>query len=437
MSMSRFHVHFGLGALRPGLVLTLLAGAYAVFNPNVLNTAKLLTFWPAKVMLALGVLACFSAAFGISLGASATFILGEYAKTLIHGFLLIAAIRHARDLKFMVWSYVGACGVLGFFATFVFRLRTYGGYARLSSLYTFDSNDAGLILAVGLPLTLLAFQTSKSRGRLAAALVLVGIAVTLARTGSRGGFLALLAVGAALLFWTPGVSAMKRVAFVAVAALGLFIAAPQGYWDQMRTITDPKEDYNWDTHYGRRKLAERGIGYMLRFPVFGVGVGNFPRADATLSERAINWEYYEAVGAANRWRAVHNSYVQAGSEMGVPGLLLWSSLVFGSIVAMRRLRRRLPRGWLSSGDPDRRFLYLATVYLPVALIGFAVGSFFVSFAYIPLIYVLAAFVVGVYTSVDAVRREEHAALAGSPTGRAPAEVGPARPAVGGGTRRPR
>ncbi len=405
VSLSRIHNYLGIGALRPALVLTALAGAYALANPRVTNSAKLLRFWPAKVMAALGAMACLSAAFGISLGGSASFFLQEYSKVLVTAFLVIAAIRRVGDLRLFVWAYVISCGILAYFAVFVFDLKATHGMLRLNQMYTFDSNDVALIMATGLPLVLLVYQTATVRGRAVAGTILLGIGATLARGGSRGGLVAMVAVGGFLLFWTPGISMLKRFALVGVAGLGLVVAAPPGYWTQMETILSPKEDYNWDSYYGRRKLAERGMGYMLSYPVFGVGAGNFPRADGTLSDRAQN--FVDRIGYRNQWRAAHNSYVQAGAEMGIPGLVLFVTLVFGPIGWLRRLRRQLPRAWLKA-DPDRRFLYLSTVYLPVSLVGFAVGCFFVSFAYIDVIYVLAAFAVGTYASVAAMTAGDRA-----------------------------
>jgi O-antigen ligase len=135
---------------------------------------------------------------------------------------------------------------------------------------------------------------------------------------------------------------------------------------------------------------------MKSYPLFGIGIGNFARAEGTISDRARNW----VPGMAGiKWTAPHNSFVEAGAELGVPGLVLWSSLVFGGIVAMRRLRRRLPKGW-AAGDPDQRFLYVATSYLPVALTGFAAGAFFVSFAFLDPIYILAAFMSGMYVCAE-------------------------------------
>ena len=48
--------------------------------------------------------------------------------------------------------------------------------------------------------------------------------------------------------------------------------APPGYWDQMGTILEPTEDYNWSDPIGRRQIMIRGMGYIAQYPVFGLGV---------------------------------------------------------------------------------------------------------------------------------------------------------------------
>jgi hypothetical protein len=68
--------------------------------------------------------------------------------------------------------------------------------------------------------------------------------------------------------------------------------------------------------------------------------------------------------------------------------VLWIALIFG-VRGMLKLRRRLPPAW-ARGSPEDRFLYLAPLYLAVAMVGFAVSSFFVSFAWMDPVYYLAA-----------------------------------------------
>lgn len=95
--------------------------------------------------------------------------------------------------------------------------------------------------------------------------------------------------------------------------------------------------------------------------------------------------------------------------MGIPGFVLFGSLIVGGIVALRRMRRRLPPSW-QIGDPEERFLYNATVYLPISLIAFAATGFFITQTYHDTPYILAAFVAGVYASVDAKLRRDGSAV---------------------------
>lgn len=232
-------------------------------------------------------------------------------------------------------------------------------------------------------------------------LILLGIGMALARSGSRGGFLGLIAVGIALFFLVNRVALAKRLAFLGAVVIALAITAPAGYWDQMKTILNPTEDYNWNAESGRRNVAKRGIGYMMSRPITGLGVDNFPRAEGTISEGARDRDWGRDLGV--RWTAAHNSFVQIGAETGIPGLMVFCSIVFGGIIAMLRVRRRLPRAW-AHGDEEERFLFYAAQYLPVSLVGFAVTAFFVSFAYLDTIYILAALMAGFYVSLEAKSR---------------------------------
>lgn len=392
----------GLAAIDPVLILVLFAGGFLALRPNTANYRQAVGSWPGRVMLALLVLAIVGAPFGIHAWGSLSVAIKQYAKILVVPFLVIVAIRDSRDLYSFVWAHVVAAGFLAATAVLVVEMQMLGGVARLVDMGMYDSNDLGCVLATGIPLVVFAWDVARTRtGRLMAGTILLGSAVGLARSGSRGGFVGLVVVGAALLWTMRHVAPWKRIGVILVGAAGLFFAAPEGYWDRMETITEPTEDYNWTDYYGRRQVALRGIDYMLENPVFGVGMGNFPRADAMLAAEAD-------IAGHQKWRAPHNSYVQIGSELGVTGLLLWSSLVFGGMFSLVRIRRRLPRSWLRGGH-ERRFLYLFAVYMPVTLLGFAVTSFFLSFAYLVPVYLLAALLVGYYVS-----------LRNGPTGAAPA-----------------
>jgi O-antigen ligase len=392
VTISRVHDAFPmLARLRLALALTGLVAVYALLNQKMLKSGNLLQTWPAKLMAGMFLFACLSAPFGISLGASGLYILDAYAKTILFAFLLAAAVRNSRDLYTFVWAMVVSSALLAWVSIFVYGMDQLNGYERLGKMGSYDANDIGCVLIVGLCLTMLTFQVAKGWGRAASAVILLGIGATIARSGSRGTLVALMVVGAALLALSHGVPVVKRFAFMAVLLLGLTIASPPGYWKQMSTLLSPTDDYNWQSTDGRKQIFQRGMGYMLEYPIFGLGINNFSKAECTISEKAVN----SLTGAGVRCMAPHNSMIQAGSELGLPGMAMWLSLLIGGVVGMFRLRKRIPRAW-QRGAQEERFLALAPLYFGLAMLGFAVTSFFVSFAWLDLVYALAALLAGLY-----------------------------------------
>jgi O-antigen ligase len=398
ITISRVHQHYPLlEKFRPALLLVVAAIGIAYLNPRYLTSFRGLRLWPMRLVAALAILACGSAVFGISLGGSASFILGSYVKTLGYAFLIAVSIRHVRDLYTFVWAYVVSCGILAFFSLFVFGISKGGGYVtRLNDLYTYDSNDLGVVMMVGLPMTMLLLSVERGAKRWILATILIGIAATMARSGSRGGFLGFIAVGLAGLFLVKGVSAVQKFLVLAAAGAALVVGAPPGYWKQMGTILAPKADYNYTDIDGRKAVTERGIGYMISYPAFGLGINNFSRAECSISPKLASLRR----NGPMRCTAPHNSYVQAGAELGVPGLLVWVSLVIGGIFAPALLRPRLPKSW-RRGTQSERFIYGATSFFAVSMIGFAVTSFFVSFAWMDTVYLMAALLSGLYVAAQA------------------------------------
>jgi hypothetical protein len=398
ISISRIHQHFSpLAAIRPGLTLMGLALLLAIVKPGNLAQANIRTY-PSRTVLALAVLACLSVPFGLSMGNSAKFLLEVYFKVLIVYALVALSLREPVDLSNLIWSFVLAIAVLCWMAIFLFQLGDgLGGQLRLNNLYTYDANDLGVYLLMGIPLTLVCLETSNRAGRAFCVVVLFAIGASLARSGSRGAFVGLVGLVGAFVLSASHIDLVKRVLAVVTIMIALAVAAPPGYWDQMRSLQDPTEDYNWSAESGRRRLAERGVGYMLRYPITGVGVDNFNKAEWQISSMAREVGRQKGIRGA----AAHNTWIQIGAELGVTGLILWLSLVFGTILVVARTRKQLPVSW-KRGPPDQRLLYSLSFYLPLAIWAFAVPSTFVSHAYMDPMYFLAALSAGYLV---AVRRE--------------------------------
>jgi O-antigen ligase len=386
----------GLAVLRPLLLLSGIAFAYAVLNPRLLSDLPWKRTWAARLVAALGIVACISGIFGISLGGTGRFILETYSKVLVTAFLVMATVRSPQDLHRYIWVYVIACGLLVWQALFVFEMQQVGdGLYRLGEMVTYDANDVGVVLLVGLAFALYTFELSGPRGKLASGAIIVGIGAALAKSGSRGAFLGLVVFGVGAVLFLDTVPLARRILAVLGVATGLALASPQGYWDQMRTILSPKEDYNWTSETGRRNTFKRGVGYLVDRPVFGVGAGNFGMAEGTLSERARNWKEGDAgVG----WTAPHNTHLQIGAELGVVGLGIWFILLYRLSWSTLRIGQALPKRW-RRGTFDERVLHQLCRTLPLATLAFAASSSFVSFAYNDIIYFLAALAAGLLVLV--------------------------------------
>ncbi len=391
MMVSRIHQYIPvLAKARPLVVLTFVVSAYAFGNPRLLTRDSLFATWPARVLAWLLVMACLSVPFALSLGNSGKFVLEVYVKNMALAFIIIASARSTRDLYAFCWAYVVGALILTYYALFFFDLARYGStfsYQRLAGLATWDANDVVLVLMIALACTLYVLQVARGAGKVVAVVALVGIGATVARSGSRGGLIGLVAVGVALLFLGGGISMGRRAAMIGVVALGLALWSPQGYWEQMKTILSPTDDYNYSSKDGRKELARRGMQYMLSRPLTGLGIGNFEKAECEISEKAKN----TPAGHGIRCTPPHNSFVQAGAEMGIPGLLLWSSIPILGIVSLLRLRKRLPARW-ANGTREERFLKLGGPYLAIACVGFTATAFFLNFAWLEPYYVLAAFI---------------------------------------------
>jgi O-antigen ligase len=220
--------------------------------------------------------------------------------------------------------------------------------------------------------------------RVFAAISLTILALAFVRTGSRGGFIALVAVAAFVVLRYTAVALRWRVGATAIVALVVLGTASDQYWKQMGTIMSDA-DYNRTEETGRMQIWRRGVGYMLRNPVFGVGPNNFQAAEGMLSPIAQR----QQLGVGVRWNAAHNSYVQIGAELGVPGLAMFIGIIVSAFAGLRRVDRRED----VVDDPDRHPRAL-THAIAASLIGFVVGAYFLSLAYVELFYTLVALAVG-------------------------------------------
>jgi putative inorganic carbon (HCO3(-)) transporter len=225
------------------------------------------------------------------------------------------------------------------------------------------NNEFAVATAMAIPLLALWYRETESTALrwIAAILIALGFASALS-SWSRGGLLS-ISVVALLLVWH---SRRKWLAIPLLLMLvGLAVVGLSDEWiARMQTMAAPELEASAAT---RLELWHLGWDYALQHPWFGGGFGG--------------WIYLTLpVGASRAW---HSAYIEIVAEHGFPGLLLWGSLVFGSVVSLSVLIAR-NRRWQLPGLTDQAAM------LRASLAAYLVGAAFLSIAYWELLYLLLA-----------------------------------------------
>ncbi|HEV2670298.1 MAG TPA: O-antigen ligase family protein, partial [Gemmatimonadales bacterium] len=331
-SVARIHQLFpALAVFRPVTVMGVLAIAVCVLDrvpPRRINALQIpATRWLLALVLWMALSVPGALWPG---GAFGTF--RDFAKTALIYFVIVTAVRSVRDVERLALVYlVGAV----IFAVMVLTHTQFqlGLGGRMERLYFYDSNDFATYIVTALPLGLYFAMTGRTWLRIAAGAGIALLAVGFVWSGSRGGFLALLAVVGYFLLRYTSVKRSWRWTAVGVVAVLLMAVAGNTYWTRISTVLHPSADYNMTDEQGRIRIWERGLGYMIQHPVFGVGGGNFPRAEGTISPLVRQ----QPLGRGLKWGPPHNSYVQVGAELGVPGLIMYLAFIMSVFGALRAL----------------------------------------------------------------------------------------------------
>ncbi len=292
-------------------------------------------------------------------GAFGTFIL--YLKT-VCVFMVLCALAGDRRAGAMRTAAVATVGMLA-----ALMLADKGtGRIRVSA--TYDPNDIALLFVTFLPFAVTEALAGNRLLRLPAWGVAGAALVSVALTQSRGGIIALAAVGIHALL-LAGKRAWLLVPAVGAAALIILVHADPQLWERFQGLHS-RSDYNFSDRGGRLEIWKEGLQIMLRRPLLGVGIGQFSSALSTLG--------------SGIYKAAHNSFIQIGAELGIAGLCVYSAMLL-------RIRR-FCRDALADPDAGRAFR-LRWHALLLALTGFAAGSLFLSQAYSGILYTLLALAV--------------------------------------------
>jgi len=232
-----------------------------------------------------------------------------------------------------------------------------------------DPNDLAAHLLLVLPFLL--FVILRSRTFLVVRLVVAGLMVyglflTL-RSGSRGGFIALIFTLALVVIFG---STRQRLA-VGIAApailLVLITILPGATWKRLKSIADSTEasDAAASSSEARKYLLKKSIEFTFKRPIFGVGPGQFQNFEGTAAT---------AEGRHGSWHATHNTFTQISSECGIPALVFFLGAIFSTFGMLRRIRKKV----LAMKKDE---IVTATFCIMLGFSGYTIASLFLANGY--------------------------------------------------------
>lgn len=331
-----------------------------------------------KIVLAMAGLLVLGIPTSLWPGKSFTFLFTDFLPIVALMIMIAASVRSFRDLEWLARINLNGAFLYAFFVL-VFFDPGQGG--RLGNLVYYDSNDFALLMMATMPIAVFSLSRhSRKKGKIYPLLCLGLFVMMLMQSGSRGGFLAFLAVMGYLLLRYKAIPRPTRIGTVVFGLALLALVANDAYWAQMKTLLNPKEDYNWvgQQYGGRMEVWKRGLDYMRQRPLLGVGARAFPQAEGTLSE--IGREFADR-GWGFKWSVAHNSFVEIGAEGGIIALGLFLAALAQAFRTLVRVQRQTD----PPASPRERAMAQTLI---ASFLGYTVAGFFLSAQFLAYLYVL-------------------------------------------------
>jgi probable O-glycosylation ligase (exosortase A-associated) len=229
-----------------------------------------------------------------------------------------------------------------------------------------DNNGAALMLAMGVPLSVYAWEASRSWGRWIFAAAIPVLVHAVLMTYSRGAMLALVVVAPLLIL-----RSRRKGQFLAFS-LAMAVVVPVLAGPEIRhrffTLNNVEEDASANSRFDSWQAAFRIAN---DYPIFGVGIRN---------SELLSHEY----GADTEGRTIHSQYLQTLADSGYIGLALYLAALTAVWLSLRRARRALgPRR-----DPDANRLRSLIAGVEGSLLVFCVGAAFLSLEVFELPYLI-------------------------------------------------
>ncbi len=374
--MTRFHndPRFGMVLLDAGIVVVTPAKVVGLFTVVVALLAPrpkdaaprranpLGVLWTAfAIVQVLGTIA-----FGLPIPSESISSLLSFTLMLLATRLLITTEdRMAKSVRMLVFASALA-------SLWLYKEHFWQHFYRAEGVEQ-DANYEALTLVMSIPLAvwMARYETTRFWRLIAAGCALV-MSGGLILTQSRAGLISVAVMGLAMVLYSRRKGA--TLAMLALAAVLAIEFAPAGLVDRFYHIKLNGAVTNGDDESSRVhfELLKAGLAMIRAQPLFGVGLERF-----WVEARNYNPELARLTKISY---IAHDTYIQIGSESGLPALALFLSLMGLATLNCRAVRQR-----------SSRSLSQLALAMQIGLIGFSIGALSVTAEYVVPFWLIVFF----------------------------------------------
>jgi len=314
-----------------------------------------------------------------------------FTRVILITFIITVLIDSKQKIRYYLWAIILFIGLIAAQSGFIGTLKGVTGGSRYGLGGPIDDrNFFAVILCAILPIVFYLGNAERDRRlKILLRFIFVGDILALILTYSRAGFLGLVAV-VIFLF-------IKSRHKISVGAIGILLTTvfviyflPKEYKERIKPLFERGigiEDI--DNSAAGRLIAWRSALEMIKqHPLAGVGFYN--------SERVIEQYPDPKSGIRLEGRAIHNTFLQIGAEVGLPALFVYTFIFFTIYRLLGRIKKRVKKNELDEDFWDYASMFQGAFFC------FFVPAFFVNAAFIDISWHL----LGLTISLDQITKNQ-------------------------------
>lgn len=266
------------------------------------------------------------------------------------------AINSIKDLKKIMWIMGGCVSLITFKVSISTLVSGNFHLSEVTSGFVGDNNTLALCicLCTGIIIGLKSDLKNKYARYFVNILVVSNVFLILV-TQSRGAFITISIV--ILIAVITNKKPIRNLLFISLIVIVGYSILPKSMFQRLQTLENVEDD---ESAMSRVEMWKRAMVIAKNDPLTGIGVGCF---------RFYNHIMYP--GEPNF--VTHSTYFQILSSTGFPGILIYLSIIFLTIIRLHRCRRFL---YYLHNNQDLYWAVNTSLWMRNVLIGYLFGSAF-------------------------------------------------------------